>query len=393
MSETHDRPLATSANGTNGATATLERNGLAKLLPHRATTGARRAGHPTAAAAPQGSPTAKPSAADVIERELDVERLQVRKDQGLVELQRDTARLEKLSPKEMRHQRREAEKLRAAERKLDVLRQSTAISQKTSLFKAEAKMEAAAQSERVWQSRAKARRGRLMDPTSRLATIYRAQRATSAVLMLLAVIGIVWCAVTVGESLDGGLSYAIEPLFSVPLLVIMALHALGAQNRTTFLEGVARWKIRAVEAALFAVTIGLQVSAVLPKLAEPGANAATLLITHLFPPALIVLAVTLQPIASAFLSQLLVSVYVEAGVDTKRLAADEVNLLQRVKTINKLWEAGQLRSANPNDPTDRTAGPSVKAVQEALGLRKETVQAGIDGWWQVYGPAETQQQA
>jgi hypothetical protein len=80
-------------------------------------------------------------------------------------------------------------------------------------------------------------------------------------------------------------------------------------------------------------------------------------------------------------------------VDTKRLGSDEVNLLQRVKVINTLWEAGQLRSANPNDATDKSAGPSVKAVQDVLGVRKELCQAGVDGWLQLYGPAETQQAA
>ncbi|WP_329073516.1 hypothetical protein [Amycolatopsis sp. NBC_01480] len=390
--------MPTSTNGTNGGTAMLKRNGFAKLLPLAAETRAKTGERPVEPPAAPSSPAAKPSklpkaaklsAAEQVERDLADAQLQVHKDRSMVELQADTARLDKLSPGERKAERKQAEKLRAAERKLQLLQKSTDVSQRTSAFKAEAKMAGDAQSEQVWQARAKARRVRLMDPTSRLATIYRSQLATSTVLMLLAAIGIVWCSVTVGQSLGGGLSYTIEPLFSVPLLVIMALHALAAQNRTTFLEDIQAWKVRAVEIALFAITIGLQVSAVLPKLASAGANSATLLITHLFPPALIVLAVTLQPMASAFMSRLLTTVYIEAGVDTKRLGSDEVNLLQRVKTINTLWVAGQLRSANPEDPADKSAGPSVKAVQDVLGIRKEAVQAGVDGWWQMYGPAET----
>lgn len=368
--------MATSTDVANGATATLERGALGTLPPRE---------RPVEPPAARPEPDTWPEDVDDV---LAPERRQVLKDQGLVELQRDTAWLDVLSKRERKAQRRQAETLRAAERKLQQLQQSTDVEQRTGAFKADARQMKIEHEERVWQARAQAKRERLMDPTSRLATIYRTQVAVSWVLMALAAIGIGWCTVTVGASLGGGLGYTIEPLFSVPLLVIMALHALAAQNRTEFLAGTSKVKVRLLEVTLFAVTIGLQVSAVIPKLDEPAANAAVLIITHLFPPALIVLSVTLQPVVSSFLSGLLTSVYIEAGKDTKRLDADEVNLLQRVKMINTLWNAGQLRSANPNDPHDRTAGPSVKAVQDALGIKKELCQAGVDGWHQMYGTCE-----
>ena len=404
MSETNGTALPTSTNGTNGGMATLERSGFAKLLQNPAETsekpGERVAVQPAAPSSPAAKPS-KLSAAELVEQELAAEQLKVRKDQGLVELQRDTARLEMLSPRERKAERRQAEKLRAAERKLALLQQSTDIEQRTSAFKAAAGQTKIEHREQVWQTRAKARRERLMDPTSRLATIYRTQVGVSWVLVALTVIGVGWCAYSVGLALGGQwFAFAVEPLFSVPLLVIMTMHARAAQNRTTFPAGSAddpalrerqRRGILSLEIGLFVATTLLNVSPVVPGLGT-WRDTATLLV-HLCPPALIVIAVMLQPITSAFLSGLLTSVYIEAGVDTKRLDAEEVNLFQRVRTINTLWEAGQLRSANPNDPTDRTAGPSVKAVQDALGVRKEAVQAGVDGWWQMYGPAETQQAA
>lgn len=386
MSETNPTALPTSTNGANGATATLQRNGLRNMIPFGSKTGARPGERPT-----PGQPSTP--AASVVDGELRDARLQVERDQGHVELQQNTARLDRLSKKELRAERRQAERLRTQRRKLQALQESTAIAQQTSRFKAEAKQAASEQGELVWQTRAKGKRERLMDPTSRLATIYRTQVAASWVLMALAVVGIGWCAYSVGKALGGQwFTYAVEPLFSVPLLVIMVMHARAAQNRTRFPIDAGdrqRRAILALEIGLFVATTLLNVSSVVPGLGQ-WVNVQTLLV-HLCPPALIVIAVMLQPIVSTFLSRLLTEVYIEAGVDSKRLSADENNLLARVKTIHTLWESNSLRSANPNDPHDRTAGPSVKAVQEALGLRKELCQAGVDGWWKLFGPAETQQ--
>lgn len=304
----------------------------------------------------------------------------VARDRRVAELQRDPARLDRLSDEELGYQRGRVEKLRRARMDLALDQAETDVAQQRRTLAAQRRLRRLAAVEDVWQAKAAARRARLIDPTARMAAIYRTEWVVSRVLMLIAAIGIAWCAVTVGEALDGGLAYSIEPLFSVPLLVIMAMHTRAAANRTTFPPGVDRWKIIALELALFAVTTGLQVAAVVPKLDDPGANAGTLLITHLVPPALIVLAVTLQPVVSSFLANLLVSVYVEANVDTRRLSADEANLLDRAREINLLWIAGELRPT-----TEPCGGPSVQSVMEQLGIAKDKCQAGVAAWRKVYG--------
>jgi hypothetical protein len=255
------------------------------------------------------------------------------------------------------------------------------VEQRRRTARAQARLRRIGASEDVWQARAAAKRSRLMDPTARMASIYRTQVVVSWVLSAITVIGIAWCAVTVGESLGGSvLAYAIEPLFSAPLLVIMAMHTRAAASRTTFPPDVDRWKVIVLESALFAVTIGLQLAAVFPKLDDPGANAGALLITHMVPPALIVLAVTLQPVTSSFLANLLVGVYVEANVDARRLSADEANLLDRAREINRLWLAGELRPT-----TEPCGGPSVQSVMQQLGIGKEKCQAGVLAWRRLYG--------
>ncbi len=312
--------------------------------------------------------------------ELDELAAAVLHDRRVAELQRDPARLDKLSGKELTYQRKRVERLRRARMDLDLNRARADVDQDRRDLKAQVGLRRIGAREDVWQARAAARRARLLDPTARMASIHRTQLVVSWVLMAITGIGITWCAVTVGESLDGGLAYAIEPLFSAPLLVIMAMHTRASANRTTFPPGVDKWKITLLESALFAVTIGLQLSAVFPKLGLPGANAATLLITHLVPPALIVLAVTLQPIVASFLANLLVSVYVEANVDSKRLSADQGNLLVRAREINRLWEAGQLRPT-----TEPCGGPSVASVMDALSIAKDKCQVGVEAWRKLYG--------
>ncbi|MFC7655163.1 hypothetical protein ACFQV8_00075 [Pseudonocardia benzenivorans] len=218
----------------------------------------------------------------------------------LADLQRDRSRLDVLSATEERLERRAARRVRGLGRRHDVATAVATARLDGRQRRADRQLARAELTDQVWQRRALARRRRLLDPTSRLASLQRTHVGVSLVLMAVAVAGIAWTSMGVHDALVGPdgtpLAYIVEPLFSLPLLVIMTLHARAAQWGRTF-PRENRTRVRVLEAFLLLATMAINASPVLPVLGTW--HDVTTLLAHLAPPVLIVVAIVLQPLAAA----------------------------------------------------------------------------------------------
>jgi hypothetical protein len=298
---------------------------------------------------------------------------------GKARLQRDPAWLDVLSDKEVTAERGAVEQLRA------MRRQQLTAAAKGSADRAERERRATDRmadlelTDRLWQRRALARRARLLDSTSRLASLQRTHVVTSFVLIALAAAGISWTSVGVHDALVGvggnPLAYVVEPLFSLPLVVIMTLQARAAQWGRAFPTATGRRKVYALEAGLLLATVLVNTSSVVPVMGRW--QGVTVLLAHLAPPLLILVAVTLQPMAAAFIAEVLTNAHIEVTQGEKRLSADTVDVLNLTQRIRDDWSAGVLR-------TSPDGGPSISHVQSLYGIGKQRAQAGVDAWRQLF---------
>ncbi|HKN97498.1 MAG TPA: hypothetical protein VJX10_10310 [Pseudonocardiaceae bacterium] len=332
-----------------------------------------------AGAAPAGRLAQQPMLSDTL-TELDAMETELRVAKGKARLQRDPAWLDVLSDEEVTAERRAVEELRAMRR-----RQLTAAA-RSSAERADRERRATDRladlelSDRLWQRRALARRARLLDSTSRLASLQRTHVVTSAVLIALAVAGISWTSVGVHDALVGPvgspLAYVVEPLFSLPLVMIMTLQARAAQWGREFPSTTGRSKVYALEAALLLATVLVNTSGVVPGLGRW--QGTTVLLAHLAPPLLILVAVTLQPMAAGFIAEVLTNAHIETTQGAKRLSADTVDVLNLTERIRDDWSAGVLRPSPDG-------GPSIAHVQSLYGIGKQRAQAGVDAWRRLFG--------
>ncbi|MDN5932061.1 MAG: hypothetical protein L0I24_13520, partial [Pseudonocardia sp.] len=172
---------------------------------------------------------------------------------GKAELQRDPAWLDVLSPREEKRERAAAEKVRGMRRDQQVSVATATVRLAGRERRADQRLAGVELSERLWQRRALARRTRLLDPTARLASVQRIHVVTTTALVALAIAGIAWTSVGVHDALVGPdgttLAYVVEPLFSLPLLVIMLVQAVAAQWGRRFPAPEHRGKVYALEAA------------------------------------------------------------------------------------------------------------------------------------------------
>lgn len=298
-------------------------------------------------------------------------------------LQRDPAWLDVLSPREERAERAAARKVRGMRRGQHVAAATAGVRLAGRERRAAQRLTRLEVADRIWQRRALAHRTRLLDPTSRLASIQRVHAATSTVLLALAAAGIVWTATGVHDALVGptgsALAYVVEPLFSLPLVVIMLVHAVAAGWGRRFPAREHRRRVVALETALLAATVLLNTSPVLPGLGVW--RDATTLLAHLAPPALILVAVVLQPMVAAFLAAILADAHVDAAdAGGRRLEAATVDTLTLLAKVRAAITAGEL-AVQPD-----TGRPSTEAIRRYFACEKRRAQAVADALALLDGP-------
>ncbi len=308
--------------------------------------------------------------------ELATMRAELELIRGRAQLQRDPAWLEELSPTERAAERQAAETIRAVRRE----RQLAASLADGELGKREQRVENRLArielSDRMWSRRASARRLRLLDPTSRLASLQRTHVASTAALIGVAVAGIGWTSIGVHDALVGPggnpVVYVVEPIFSIPLLVIMGLSARAAQWGRTFPPPGREARIYALEVFLLTATIAMNTAAVLPGTGT-WHNLATLL-AHLLPPVLIVIAVTLQPLVAGFLAEILTDASSQlgeggdGGSQRSRLDAQTRDTLELATRVHHAMTRGELTAWSD------TGLPSITAIQRYFQCEKRRAQ-------------------
>jgi hypothetical protein len=301
---------------------------------------------------------------------------------GRAALQRDPAWLEELSPTERSAERAAAETIRGMHRDRQLAAATSAArlgSREQRVIDRLARMEL---SDRMWGRRAQARRMRLLDPTSRLASLQRTHVGATTALTGVAVAGIAWTSIGVHDALVGPggspAAYVVEPIFSVPLLVIMGLSARAAQWGKEFPPPGRQGRIYALEAFLLAATIAMNTASVLPG-AGTWHNLATLL-AHLLPPVLIVIAVTLQPMVGGFLAEILTTAEQHTADQSATNTADTtVPVPPRLDaaTTDTLTLAARVQAATARGELvewDDTGLPSISAIQRYLRCEKRRAQ-------------------
>ena len=335
--------------------------------------------------APRGNSNAHPDPSGPAEADLEIdpdttgELLEMRRDlallRGKAALQRDPAWLDVLSTTEETRERAAAEKIRGMRRDQHVSTATAAVGLAGRECRAEARLARYELTDRVWQRRALARRTRLLDPTSRLAALQRTHVLTTAVLLGLAAAGIGWTSVGVHDALVGSggspLAYVVEPLFSLPLLVVMALHARAAQWGRTFPAAEHRRKVVGLEAGLLAATVLVNSAGVLPGLGVW--RDTTTLLAHLAPPVLILVAVLLQPLVASFLAEILADAHVDAAdPGGRRLDGETVDMLSLVAKVRRAITGGELAVRA------ETGQPSTEAIRRFFSCEKRRAQGVSD---------------
>ncbi len=177
-------------------------------------------------------------------------------------LQADEALLTALSDDEIEAERELAEWERATDRKI---RRAAKAAQLANTEREQATAEAIAKSESAdarWLQRAVSARRRLMSPDAKLAQLHRRSEMSSRALVAVVVLGMVWSGINVQKNLVPSgdmtdplywISFGIEAMISVPLIVIM----VAATTAARWGRELSRSKVIPVELALLTITVSL----------------------------------------------------------------------------------------------------------------------------------------
>src|SRR5690606_16737270 len=125
-------------------------------------------------------------------------------------------------------------KIRAAQRAERLEQGLARAKQSTADDKLAAELEDAERRQRRSEAKAKAKRRKITDPNAALAKAYRSWRMYSLILGISTIAGIVWTSYAAAHGLGGQtpdpIFYIVEPLFCVPLVVIVLAQSLAAQH-------------------------------------------------------------------------------------------------------------------------------------------------------------------
>jgi len=186
----------------------------------------------------------------------------VRDSRARLPLQTDPALFEAWSEDEIRAERDLVEWERATDREI---RRSQKAAQLANSQREQATAEAIAKSESNdarWLERAVSARRRLTSPDAKLAQLHRRSEWSSRALVGVVILGMIWSGINVQHNLvpNGDManplywiSYGIEAMISVPLIVIM----VAATTAARWGRELSRRAVVPVELALLSITVGL----------------------------------------------------------------------------------------------------------------------------------------
>lgn len=324
---------------------------------------------------PDTTPEALPPPAPRRDR---VARLTAEVDQAreLLQLQDDPALTKVLSDAERADKRRRAERVRRRARRQQQRGELAEVARDGRRQRAEDRLARIDTDDAVWYRRAVSTRRRLTDPNVRLASLQRVHRNTTLALLAVMVAGIAWASVNVQHTVAGGaaitdpmfwLGFVVEPLISVPLVVLLAVRGAA----TSWGRQFGGRRVHAVEAVLLVTTTALNAGPYAPGVGHWVSG--PVLLAHLVPPAMVATAVVLQPIVGSFLAGVLVDAHVEVSeIDAGRMSADAAELIELVLRVRQALAAGDLAAA------DGARFPSISAIQRHFAIGKQKAQAVHD---------------
>ncbi|WP_067646929.1 hypothetical protein [Nocardia harenae] len=181
---------------------------------------------------------------------------------GKLPLQHDNALLEVLSDGEVAAERELAEWIRAQRRGQRRRAMQDELDAEKRDRRAEAALRRTEDSDARWHRKALAARRRVASQDARIAQLYRRAEWSSRALIGVVVLGMVWAGVNVQRNLVPSgdmsdplywLSYGIEAMISIPIIVIM----IAATTAARWGRELPRGRVILVELALLGTTIGL----------------------------------------------------------------------------------------------------------------------------------------
>ncbi|MFC8042725.1 hypothetical protein [Nocardia sp. NPDC057353] len=187
---------------------------------------------------------------------------QVATARGKLPLQHDNALLDVLSDGEVAAERELAEWIRAQRRGQRRRAMQDELDAEKRDRRADAALRRTEDSDARWHRKALAARRRVASQDARIAQLYRRAEWSSRALIGVVVLGMVWAGVNVQRNLVPSgdmsdplywLSYGIEAMISIPIIVIM----IAATTAARWGRELPRGRVILVELALLGTTIGL----------------------------------------------------------------------------------------------------------------------------------------
>jgi hypothetical protein len=303
--------------------------------------------------------------------------------QAVLAVQGDPALTEALSPAELAAERQVAEQVRAAQRdqrRRSDLARVARVNRDQRAADREADIDAG---DRVWHRRALSARRRALSPDARLARLARAQRWIMLALTGEVTTGVLISAVTVQHNMAGHQDwhqlgwwawYAVDPLLSVPLMLLLVARTIGMQwGRALNSPAVV-----ATEVGLLATMATLNAG---PYLAHPLQAGVAGVVGHLIPPGMIALGVLLAAVISAFFAAILAEAVVDVD-DPGRLDGDTARVIEGVTRVRALLADGTLTPDLDSPVTPWL--PSTNQIQRRLAIGKPTATAVHDAMERLY---------
>jgi hypothetical protein len=289
----------------------------------------------------------------------------IREAEELQRLQGNRVLLDVLSDDEMAANRQVAEKVRAAGRKQAEATQLAAVERAGREQATADELAEIEANDKIDAARAGAQCRRLTEPGSRLAALYRIQRWVSRVMLALVIGGICWMAVNVhNAAVDAAtpltdpswwLTYLVDPLINVPLVILLVLRGVAARygDEGTRFGGV---RIVLLEIGLLTLSAGLNLSGVIGHHITPA-----MLVSHVTPPAMVALVVVMYAPVMTFLGHLVAAAFeqAQAALRPAHLTDVETTEAQRVGQALMGIRTGEL-------PLGEDGLPSKSAVERYL---------------------------
>ncbi|WP_017972406.1 hypothetical protein [Actinopolyspora halophila] len=311
--------------------------------------------------------------------ELEAERIRLRK---ATEVADDDIFVEARSQAERKADRKLAERQRRKARRQRKRAGSRQIARDAREQKAQDRIDAQSRRQRVYLAKAQRKRAEMTDSGKALAATYRNYTAIRSALSLTTLVGITWTSYNVGSGLSGSnpLYYAIEPLFSVPLVVIafmqMVAALYGRLNQVAPTTRNHRGRLRPskvgwIELSLLVATTTLGITPSIVDAANGGGFSWMLLGVRLAAPTLVVISVGVQYIAAELFGDIIRNAWMDGDDDSD-------NVRDRVRKANSLVKQVQASMAAGDLPLGEDGMPSITTIQKRFTCEKLTAQCAHD---------------